>query len=277
MRQNDVALCAVVFAESLNASRAARGLASEGLAGAEDSIRHLLATDPNGCLVAEVSGEVVGFAQAAQREGVWFLGKLFVRPAAQGRGVGSGLLELAVAYGSDLPAGIICSTPDPRALRAYGRLAGFELHPTFTATGAVKTERIAEAPSVTEGLLVDLEFAAEVDRAIRLGSHGPDFTYLLGHGCSLFLINARGYALADDSGPRILAAFDDEAASDLLRACLRGCKDGAHVQIPRIGRGHEWALQVALDVGLTIAPGGGLVVRDTAAASAAYLPDNVFC
>lgn len=66
-------------------------------------------------------------------------------------------------------------------------------------------------------------------------------------------------------------------AGDLLRTCLRSCRDGAEVQIARIGGGHQWALRVALDAGLVISPGGGLVTRKVAAANAAYLPDNVFC
>jgi GNAT superfamily N-acetyltransferase len=277
MRAADVDACAVVFAVSLNESRAARGLAAQPFAGAGDSIQHLLATDPNGAFVAEAAGEVVGFVQAARRERVWVLGKLFVLPAVQGIGVGKGLLDLAIAYGSDLPAGIICSTPDPHALRAYGRLAGFELHPMLNANGGVSHDRIAHAQTVRAGTSADLEFAAEVDRALRLGSHGPDFTYLLQQGCTLFVSDERGYAVGDESGPRIVAGLDDEIAADLLRACLLHCHDGAAVQISRFGAAHQWALHVALDAGLAIAPGGGLVVRSVAVASAAYLPDNVFC
>jgi len=277
MRPGDVRACAKVFAESLNASRRSRGLVPRAFVAAEDSIGHLLATDPGGAFVAEEDGDVVGFAQAARRERLWVLGKLFVLPSAQEIGIGKRLLDLAVAYGSDLPAGCICSTPDPRALRSYGQLAGCELHPMLTATGVPRREGIADATGIRAGTSADLEFAAEVDREIRQGTHGPDFEYLLEHDCTLFIVNARGYAFAGESGPQIVAALDDEAAADLLRACLHSCKDGADVQIPRIGGGHQWALRVALEAGLVISPGGALVIRNNRAASAAYLPDNVFC
>lgn len=277
MRPGDEQACAAVFAESLNDLRRSRGLAPRQFVDGEASIRHLLATDPDGSFVAEESGEIVGFAQSARREDLWFLGKLFVRPAAQGAGAGKRLLDVAVAYGSDIAAGIICSSSDGRALGLYGRLVGFELHPMLTASGVARLDRITDATGVRPGTATDLEFAAEVDRSIRRGAHGPDLQYLLGRGSTLFIVNGRGYAVAGESGPEIVAALDNDAAGDLLRACLRSCNKGAAVRIPRIGSGHQWALRIALDAGLAISLGGAIVERNIQAASAAYLPNNVFC
>jgi predicted GNAT family acetyltransferase len=245
--------------------------------GAEESITHLLSTDPGGALVGEERGEVIGFAQAARREDLWVLCKLFVRPSAQGAGIGRRLLEKAVAYGEGLSAGIICSTGDPRALRSYARLPEFELHPTFTASGPIDRDALARVDHIREGTTADLELAAHVDRAARGAAHGPDLLHLLDHGSSFLVVDDRGYAVVDDAGPHIVAALDSKAAAALLRASLNHCKDGEGLVIPRIGSAHQWALQVALETGLTISPAGALATRNTVAATAAYLPDNVFC
>jgi GNAT superfamily N-acetyltransferase len=277
MRRGDVRSCAAVFAESLNGLRVARGLPPSSFPGAEGSTAHLLATDPDGSFVAEEGGEVVGFAQSARRDELWLLGKLFVRPSCQRAGVGKRLLGEAVAYGRGLPAGIICSSADPLALRSYARLTGFELHPMLTASGVVRHEGIGSFDGVREGTTEDFDFARRVDRTIRRGAHGPDLAHLREHGSRFLMIDARGYALAAAAGPQIVAALDTEAAANLLRACLRSCNDGSDVVIPRIGAAHQWALHVALDAGLALSPGGALVIKNNDAANSPYLPDNVFC
>ena len=51
-----------------------------------DRARAALATDPGGCWVAEVDGEVVGGAVSRVRELMWILASFAVRPEQQGRG-----------------------------------------------------------------------------------------------------------------------------------------------------------------------------------------------
>jgi GNAT superfamily N-acetyltransferase len=53
---------------------------------------HLLATDPDGFVVAERDGRPIGFASSARRGDLWFLSMLFVRPGEQGAGLGRALL-----------------------------------------------------------------------------------------------------------------------------------------------------------------------------------------
>src|SRR5215213_8488892 len=61
-------------------------------AAAHVRLRHLLATDPGGCWVAD-DGGLAGAALALVREGVWGLSLLIVRPDLQSAGVGRALLE----------------------------------------------------------------------------------------------------------------------------------------------------------------------------------------
>src|ERR1700674_4194826 len=63
------------------------------------TMAHLLRTDPGACLVAEIDGLIVGYAQALLRGEIWFLSQLFVQPEAQGLGIGAGLLGRAQQYG----------------------------------------------------------------------------------------------------------------------------------------------------------------------------------
>jgi hypothetical protein len=63
----------------------------------------------------------------------------------------------------------------------------------------------------------------------------------------------------------------------LLRTCFLHADDGAEITIPRIVAAQQWALRVAFEAGLTISPGGPLIIRNHAAATSPYLPDNAFC
>lgn len=80
-----------------------------------------LANDPGGFWVAEVDGGLVGFGIAVQREHVWYLAALHVRPDYQARGVGSAILRRALQIappGSLLTVGADARTPVSNALYA---------------------------------------------------------------------------------------------------------------------------------------------------------------
>src|SRR5688572_26702117 len=61
--------------------------------------RHFLATDPDGCWVAEDAGGMLGFATSYTRELMWILATYAVRPQAQGHGIGKALLAAALHHG----------------------------------------------------------------------------------------------------------------------------------------------------------------------------------
>jgi ribosomal protein S18 acetylase RimI-like enzyme len=61
--------------------------------------------DPDGLWVAEVDGELAGFALSWVSDGLWFLAELFVSPAHQGCGVGDALLQRTFAHAQKAGAG----------------------------------------------------------------------------------------------------------------------------------------------------------------------------
>ena len=278
MAAADVAASCLVFETALNAMRVAAGFDPYYSDRLDGGVLHLLDTDPGGSFVAvDANDLVVGFAQAALREDIWVMAHLFVSPAGQGLGIGSKLLSRTWEYGAGTSSGIVASTPDPRAIRAYARLAGFEVHPMLQASGTIDARFGPGLDGVRKGTEGDLDFAAHVDRSTRGAPHGPDLDYHLANGGTLLILPDRGYAVVSASGPDIVAALDEEAGAALLNACLSICSREGEVFVKRIGASHQWAIRVALDAGLALRPWGPLLTRNSAAARAAYLPDSAFC
>jgi GNAT superfamily N-acetyltransferase len=86
----------------------------------------VLRHDPDGFWVAEANGRIVGFGIAVQREYVWYLAALHVRPAYQSKGVGAEIVRRALAAakpGSLLTVGADARNPVSNAL--YGRFGMF--------------------------------------------------------------------------------------------------------------------------------------------------------
>ena len=85
----------------------------EDLAPLRRLLAHLLATDPERFWVATgPDDEVVEFASASVREGLWFLAMLFVLPGTQARGIGQALMDHAQAGTAVLPGGPAVPGPD---------------------------------------------------------------------------------------------------------------------------------------------------------------------
>jgi ribosomal protein S18 acetylase RimI-like enzyme len=236
--------------------------------------RHVLRTDPDGCLVAVADGDVVGAAQAILRDGLWGLSLLIVDPRAQSAGVGSELLRRASAYGNGARGRLILSSPDPRALRAYRRL-GLSPQPCLKAAGMPRDVRAPAA--VRPGTRADLPLTEAVDRAVRGAAHGADIGCFLDMGGELLVVPERGYAVVrEQRAPRLLAARDDDAARDLLRAVLARAQ-GSEAVIEWLSERQCWALDVCLDAGLELSADGGTVFADGEIGPfRPYLPSGAF-
>jgi ribosomal protein S18 acetylase RimI-like enzyme len=215
----------------------------------------LLATDPEGSLVAEHGGKVAGAAVALLREGLWGLSMFIVAPDAQGHGLGRELLARAVAYGEGARGRVILSSRDPRAMAAYARL-GLELHPTVSATGAPRAA--GGGDELRPGGPADLPLTEAVDRSVRGAAHGEDILALVKAGAELLVLPERGYALRLGGTVRMLAAFDEDAARTLLRGTLAriaAARESANVEW--ISARQPWAVGVCLDAGLALSTNAG--------------------
>jgi GNAT superfamily N-acetyltransferase len=235
--------------------------------------RHLVRTDPAGAWVAEDERGIGGCALALKREGVWGLSLLIVRPDLQSAGVGGELLRRANEYADGARGRIILSSPDPRAMRAYSRL-GLEAHPCLWATG---TPRVTADPSATrEGTKDDLPFTELVDRHVRGAAHGSDIGVQLEMGQTLLIAPERGYAVVGGGEVRLLAAFDEEAARDLLRAALATAGDGM-ATASWLTSAQQWAIGVCLEAGLELRGDSGAVFVDgDVGPFRPYLPSGAF-
>jgi len=137
------------------------------------AIRH----DPDGFWVAEVDGSVVGFGIAVQREHVWYLAALHVRPPFQARGIGGELIRRQLEHaraGSLLTVGADARNPASNAL--YGRFGMFpaitllELSgPTRAAAGDGRLRIEPGAPPTGD--------LARLDRAILDAARPEDHAF----------------------------------------------------------------------------------------------------
>jgi GNAT superfamily N-acetyltransferase len=240
-------------------------------------LAHPLATDPEGCVVAERDERLVGVAQALRREGLWCLSLLTVDPELQSAGAGRALLARSISYAADADVGLIISSSDPRALRLYG-LAGFQLRPAFEARGAIDRTALPPAdPEVREGGVADLESLAAISRDIRGAPHTPDLEYALRSGCRLVRLRDRGFAVAmPGRGVWLLVARDEAAAASLLWAALALLADDERSAVRWITAEQGWAVEIVLRAGLQLAPYGALCVRGRPVPLRAYLPSAPF-
>ncbi|MFF4338562.1 GNAT family N-acetyltransferase [Kitasatospora sp. NPDC001540] len=227
--------------------------------------RHLAVTDPQGCWIAEQDGEAVGAALSLRREGVWVLPLFVVLPSAQGRGVGRLLLERATAYGRGCLRGMLCASPSPAAARRYRR-AGFTLHPTMRLTGRVDRERLLDPGEIPvhAGNATHLHLLDSVDRRLRGAAHGPDHAFMLAHFEELLVADTlagTGYCYRDGGEVQLLAATSKRIAVRLLREALARVPVGTEASVSFLTAEQEWAVDVGLDLGLSLSTRGYLGLR----------------
>jgi GNAT superfamily N-acetyltransferase len=241
-------------------------------------IDHLQQTDPGGCWVGELDGEVVATALALIREGVWGFSLFGVAPEHQGRGLGSRVYAPALAYGDEARAGIILSSEHPAAMRRYF-LSGFRLLPAVSTAGVLDRRGLPGGLLSRPGDLLDEEDRSTCEAAsrfVRGASHGPDLEACQAAGGELYVLPGRGFAFHREGSPFLLAALDDEAATDLLWSCFAAASPGASVHVDFITAGNDWAIAVSLRCRLALSADGPVFVRGDIGPLAPYLPSGAY-
>jgi GNAT superfamily N-acetyltransferase len=237
-------------------------------------INQLIERDPGGAWVTERDGALTGAALALDRDGLWGLSLLVVDPEHQSAGIGRELLARSLEYaGGGRRGAIILASPDARALRAYAR-AGFAAHPCFRAEG--RPRGVERPGNVRDGDAADIGLTERVDLGVRGAAHGSDIEALLRAGCRLLVLEDRGYVVIAEGAVRMLAALDEEAAVDLLRAALATVPFGEEIGVEWITSLQDWAIGPVLDAGLSLTNDGAVFVRGDVGPFRPYLPSGAY-
>ena len=224
-----------------------------------DRARHLVATDPGGCWVAERDGELLGVAISFAREKMWLLASYAVVPDAQGLGLGKALLAPALEYGRGCLRGMLNASSDPKAVRRY-HAAGFTLHPQMFVRGTPDRSQIPVVEKVREGTESDIDLMDSVDRRTRGAAHGADHRLLMRQFRLVVseTSSAQGYAYLDD-GVVLLAATDRRTASRLMWEAIASSED---VLVGHITPENGWAIDVGIAARLDVYQEGYQALRN---------------
>jgi GNAT superfamily N-acetyltransferase len=221
--------------------------------------RHLVATDPGGCWVAERDDELLGVAVSFVREKMWLLASYAVVPGAQGLGLGKALLAPALDHGRGCLRGMLNASSDPKALRRYHQ-AGFTLHPQMFLRGTPDRTQIPVVERVREGSESDIDLMDSVDRRTRGAAHGIDHELLMRQFRLVVseTSSAQGYAYLDQ-GVGLLAATDRRTASRLLWEAIASSQ--GELVVDHVTPENGWAVDVGLAARLELHQEGYLGLR----------------
>jgi GNAT superfamily N-acetyltransferase len=198
---DDLPACAAVWRESINDYLAPRNLhlIPDELGPITRLYRHLQATDPSRFVVATrdvkdgaAHERIVGFASAVERERLWLLSMLFVRPGEQGRGLGRALLDRVMP--ADVTGQILATATDSmqRISNAlYASLGIVARMPLFSLVGRPERPGALEPlpQGVTASPIDPADFATidALDSEVLGFTHRIDHDYLVGEGRQGFL------------------------------------------------------------------------------------------
>jgi hypothetical protein len=178
---------------------------------------------------------------------------------------------------------MICASPDPKALRRYGR-AGFALHPAFEVTGKPSLAELPTDLGVRDGdWAQDLDFVEDLIVARRGEPYGEDLLWCRDQGLRLFLRDGAGpddraFAIGNGKGRvNLLAgASDDAAARVLWRVIAEAAETDSAVLAGYLQSNQQWAIEVALAAKLRFAMSDALCTRGTLSSPTPYLPSGIF-
>lgn len=193
--------------------------------------RHLLET--GAMWIAHDPGPV-GVAAAYRRDGWWFLALLFVRTDAHGRGIGSALLDEALAWGRGAAAFTVVASPTPGAQALYLRRSMFPIWVQQQWEGpAGETEPPQGLGPLTAR---DARWVGALDREVRGIARPEDHDFWARHGEGIALRRGDeplGYVYVSATG-RIgpAAAWDAADQVALLRAARSRLRGEVALQVP---------------------------------------------
>jgi GNAT superfamily N-acetyltransferase len=215
---------------------------------------HLLDTDPERCFVATSRGQCVAYVAAWLRGRDWFLGSLFVAPAAQGAGIGSRLLDAVWDVDGDVRRRTLTDAIQPISNALYGRRGLVPATPLLSFSGSpVGADSPLTAGAVDDVVAID-EAAYGFDRTVdhRLWREIAERTVWLRDG----LPAAYSYRFPSGAvGP--VGGIDPLAAGDALDAELARAEGSVSVRIPGSSRA---LVERALAAGLRLSPTPGLLL-----------------
>ena len=252
----------------------------EAAARSRDRIDHIRRHDPEGSWVAELAGEIVGVGLATVREGIWFLSLLTVSGEVQSKGVGRKLLDATLAYAEGCKGSWIMSSLDPRALHRYGA-AGFSLHPGYEAKAKVNRSLLTAQPAVREGSYdTDAGWIDDLIRTLRGAAYGPDIEATKARGARLLVIaegEQRAYSFFGNKNVWNLGATSAELAQRILIASVaEGMGDDGEFSIGALTATQQWAIDVALDLKMSLVPGVSLCLQGELGPMTPYLPNGAY-
>ncbi|HEX3897823.1 MAG TPA: GNAT family N-acetyltransferase [Mycobacteriales bacterium] len=240
--------------------------------------QHFLEHDPDGAFVAVADDAVVGCGLALRRDSLWGLSLLVVDPAVQSTGAGRKLLDATLRYAEGCDLGVILSSNDHRAIRAYAT-SGLSLFPQVMASGKPTLDKAPKSVTrVRDASAADADFANEIDRLVRGAGRGPDHAWII-KIAPMYVVDdkaGRGYAYLRNGEVYLLAATDEDTATTLLWRCFAHAADeGIDATVEHITGEQQWAISAALDARLSIKPGGPVFWRGTTPPRA-YIPSGAF-
>jgi GNAT superfamily N-acetyltransferase len=240
-------------------------------------IAHLQRTDPDGAWVATHDDTVVGLALSLRRGPMWFLSLLAVSTELQAKGIGKALLEASLQTAEGAGAAWLLATVDPKAIRRYA-LAGFALHPSYTAKGPLDRSLLPGTPAVRDGDwgrdggMVDVVVAR-----LRGAPYGPDLDPMAAT-CTLLVAEDgadRGFAVLRASTISSLGATSPALAQQLLWASLAAAEK-PEVTVDWLFADQQWAIDVAIAARLPLGAGSSRCIRSTLGPLTPYLPGGAY-
>jgi hypothetical protein len=103
-----------------------------------------------------------------------------------------------------------------------------------------------------------------------------DLDVILTGDSRMLVVEERGYAIARGPVVYLLAATDDDAARDLLRAAIATAPEGESVKVEWITSAQNWAIDVVLEAGLEISMHGAQFLRGDVGPFRPYLPSGAY-